>query len=1232
MKKINIKLIAFLILIVISLQQINATELIDLATEAQGSATLSIEYSQTKNLIFSYGWKKLIVYDATTKEVKFSEDISQYGQYAANFYANSQSVEPTFMFEDQANSKLYYTTLDAKLKRLDISDINNITSEVVYTPLFNPTIINLNIMKWDAVHRKLYWVFHDENQNCNFFILGIDNQNNVTKLHNPTNLSSGVFDVEFSTNGSYYYLSMLSKIERYAASDFSFSGTYNYTNESTPRKFFVKAIGSNFEKLFALPYNNQVYNGKISVINSNSGIAGTDISLPTLNAYSGEYFASSGHLIVGVSHNTPNWPTNDIIIYSASNGNLIANLNTDGYNNSINNCYSMLYYNNNMYLSKTDEIVKLSYLNGSYSFTQLYSGESNYFGKSAANTNNGNLFFTNQVRSGIEKFDSNNVHDFIQTGLVAYESVYYPDINKVVFFSKLDQQNSSLVMMNASDYGNRVTFQFDDPIGDCIYNKFNNDLLLVLHSGSNTYLKVYNPTTGNFDNTLNLGATYCGDMYISSDGKLFISSNMRTNLTPAMKVVKASNYPLQYGSFSINLPPLTDNKRYQADFTFNENYLDTYFTIHPNMNVFDPAMRTTLSGALGEFTSENSYIELSLTYKTPEKIIWASPDYKAPANGKCYFIDGYDHLIVWECDTDTQEASLSNLSEIIKDIETDAEKRNLYVLSNVYADGTNKIYSVDGNNTFNTKLTGLGNTNITGIDYNPNTYELLAYTKSDANSNCGLYSFDPNISPITVNYEAFDNKDLNMFLDYAYYEPGISFNTADDKMFIPNGFHTNATVIGYYPRERLELIPGYNWISIPRHPGNLGLTEDEYWPTPDVFDESNFDEDITNLYIQNYYINPSNLNPAYMYADYVYNNQVPWSYYPLNYTNQIYSTKGYKLKYTPDGTTNTLYMEGLVEDPTTEIQLYENNMNWVGYFLPFEQDAFDAIDVDVLADLTEIYTDNFYCYRTNGISPDGTQGPTHGVVGSTIWVCDKTDRTLHYGDGLDLTSLATRTFQWNTSGLFPDKVELRPEVEYYTYVKTADYTPIIIELDYETNPIELAAFIDTVCVGAVALLPEDTAVILKAYLDGSSADDIVFQEYYGTKSTLNNIVSDYSVYNKQTQKYERRPLKANTTNKQVFISFKNSDNTTETVITEQNIWPNPASTNININFRLEEESQVDIGLFDISGKLVSKIASSKMAEGNHNINFPFANNLSKGIYIIRTKIGNSISNNKLIIN
>ncbi len=49
-------------------------------------------------------------------------------------------------------------------------------------------------------------------------------------------------------------------------------------------------------------------------------------------------------------------------------------------------------------------------------------------------------------------------------------------------------------------------------------------------------------------------------------------------------------------------------------------------------------------------------------------------------------------------------------------------------------------------------------------------------------------------------------------------------------------------------------------------------------------------------------------------------------------------------------------------------------------------------------------------------------------------------------------------------------------------------------------------------------------------------------------------------------------------------------------------------------------------------KLVSEIENKKLTEGIHNINFPFANNLSKGIYIVRTKIGNSISNNKLIIN
>jgi hypothetical protein len=413
--------------------------------------------------------------------------------------------------------------------------------------------------------------------------------------------------------------------------------------------------------------------------------------------------------------------------------------------------------------------------------------------------------------------------------------------------------------------------------------------------------------------------------------------------------------------------------------------------------------------------------------------------------------------------------------------------------------------------------------------------------------------------------------------------------------------------------------------------GNSGTSGNESSPTEDVLNAQNFENDINTLKLEYYDINPVSLISTYEYGDYNYGPPSSWNYYPDATNQDVFSVKGYKLDYSPNLENNYLYMSGNVKDPQTDIQLYESNMNWVGYFLPETQDAFDAINSSVLSNLTEIWTKNFYCYRRNGIIQDG---PTHGNVGSTYWVCDKSDRSLHYADMVVLTSLSTTTFQWNNSGLYPNK-ELRPETSYYTYEETGDYTPIIIQMDYTNNPIELGAFIDTTCVGSVALLPEDTAVILKAYLNGNPAEDVVFQEYFGTKSSGSNIKDDYSIFNKNTGKFEKKLLKANTGSELVYISFKNKGlNSDKLNNSTFNCWPNPLGETLNYSLTLNDDSNVDIGLFDLNGSRIGTVYSGFIQKGftDGNINLKKNGiNIKPGVYLLKCKINNSITTKKLIV-
>lgn len=1206
-----------------------------------GTLTQDICYSQSKNLVFAYGYKKLLVFDATNNNLLHTEDLSQYGEFEIDFKATEILKSQGFMFVDEAQNMMYCVTPQLNIIRLDISNPNDIQSSTVVSQDIPSVTSGPNILKWDQNKRRFYWAFGTSDGLFHIHVYHIDQQNSDPILiFSNNNVTGGIFDIAFTENSEPYndvfYLSISGGVIAYDALNFTPLPIIDYPNEQTVKKFFVETTETNYKRLFCLPYDNASDQyGNITIINTETHLRETEVELGFDNVLTAAFFESTNDLILG----TYPLSGHDIMIYNSHppyNNKQI--LNTDSFNDHENHPYSMLFSNGGLFISKVHEIIKLTEQSGNYSFSVFETGFTNFYNKGIV-SNSDNLFFINQVRSGIEKFVNQESSAFLQSGTMIYESLFFPDINdsnnnKVIFFSKLNHDHSTLVMVNANDYSNSTTYEFDKPIGDCIYNEYRNELLLVTYNQGITYLQVFNTLTSTFEDIENLDLSYCGEMYISPTKKLYITSNMKSDLDPVIKVINAIDYSHEINNEVIDLQQVSGSvMNVKADFTFNEVSKDVYFCMWPNSPNIDPSSPLNNYGIFAKFNALNVYEPLNTTYSHPKKLFWAQRQSRYPSYGDCFFIVNNADLIVWDCYTELEETTLNIENEKIFDIETNSEKNKVFVITNNAYTEINYVYSLDINNNFGT-LAEFGNKGVTGLSYNPFSYQLMAYSRYDGNGNAGIFVFDPEASELEVNYTAFENKNLGWMADETRYEPIISYNTMTNKLFIPNGTHSNATVMDYVSRERLVLTPGSNWISIPRHLGNLGVNDDESWPTDQVFTQSTVENGFSELHMQHYYIYPNPpYNTLHTYADYVSNPEPIWTYSLDGYLADIYSPLGYKLEYIPGEQEKFLYLEGIVEDPETYIQLYQENMNWVGYFLPEEQDAFDALGTSVLSDLTEVWGENFYCYKRNGIIQDG---PTYGSVTGTYWVCDKSDRTLHYGDMVSLTSMATTSFQWQNTGL-PSKTELRPAVTYFEYIETMDYTPIIIELDYINNPIELGAYVDTVCVGAVALMPEDTAVILRAYLEeGYAAEDIVFQEYFGTKSSQNNVVSDYFVYNEKTHKFENHSLKGNFGNKLVYISFKTkSESSLENGLTNINIWPNPAHNKLNYNFYVENDGHLLISIYDISGKVVSVPYKEDCVKGsvigNIELKDSMGNYLLPGIYFVKININNNITTKKLIV-
>ncbi len=100
---------------------------------------------------------------------------------------------------------------------------------------------------------------------------------------------------------------------------------------------------------------------------------------------------------------------------------------------------------------------------------------------------------------------------------------------------------------------------------------------------------------------------------------------------------------------------------------------------------------------------------------------------------------------------------------------------------------------------------------------------------------------------------------------------------------------------------------------------------------------------------------------------------------------------------------------------------------------------------------------------------------------------------------------------------------------------------------------------------------------------------------------------------------------ANTNN---IIASK--DNTTSL-----SAYPNPVSSSTNISFSLAQSQQVSLQIFDMSGRLIKKLANEIMTAGNHQLIWNVTDNnesaVSSGIYLLKLERGNTTETKKISV-
>ncbi|NOY50578.1 MAG: T9SS type A sorting domain-containing protein, partial [Chlorobi bacterium] len=489
------------------------------------------------------------------------------------------------------------------------------------------------------------------------------------------------------------------------------------------------------------------------------------------------------------------------------------------------------------------------------------------------------------------------------------------------------------------------------------------------------------------------------------------------------------------------------------------------------------------------------------------------------------------------------------------------------------------------------------------------------------------------------NHGHYVELDRNPEAGYFYYPVTRPYiDPYKNKIYLPNGGHSNISVVDFEANEALTLKNGSNWLSIPRHYHEGGGNLQSSTPTSTVFDEENIESgyDVLNL-DYNYIDEASRINyPVFANRDLDKN----WTYtVNLGDMDETVSTRGYILNLSPDDE-NILYMQGIVEDPATKIDLYCGEENWVGYFIDQEQDVFDAL-ADELPNLNVIKHRDYTCAVWH---PWAACQNTKSARGEEphIWLCNGR-HNVKYGDMLMLTPLndnlisAGGGMQWNWQGNAANS-SARPEVEYYDPQEQPTYTTLLIELDSTDNPQEIGAFVNDACAGACSVLPSDTVVVMQAYLNGQPEDSITFSEHYASREINEVKINKYSVLNLDNMLMEKRSYQIGEGAPAVYVSFKQKTDNNSFVDKDKigfDIYPNPASGRVNFSLFSQKKGSLSVYVYSIDGKMIANPIRQQIAPGLLESAIKLldssGNKLKPGLYLIRADIGDGTEIRKLSV-
>jgi hypothetical protein len=75
------------------------------------------------------------------------------------------------------------------------------------------------------------------------------------------------------------------------------------------------------------------------------------------------------------------------------------------------------------------------------------------------------------------------------------------------------------------------------------------------------------------------------------------------------------------------------------------------------------------------------------------------------------------------------------------------------------------------------------------------------------------------------------------------------------------------------------------------------------------------------------------------------------------------------------------------------------------------------------------------------------------------------------------------------------------------------------------------------------------------------------------------------------------------------------------LLNDVQLYPNPVTDQINLKYSISRNTNVTIKIMDVLGNDITTLFSQRVDSGDHNINYPINNKLSRGFYFVRVVAG-----------